>query len=294
MASSAFWMLSMPKVVRTDDGAPKLNLYSVPADEPAGTIGIPVRDHLNASTVTALITTALTPGSLQGDRSVDVNIVQGSILTAQRNLLVQRMRGDWLLFIDDDMVWQPQDLVRIIELRAQFDLDVLGGLCFQRSAPYQPTMYMRERKDGGAYNFLERWEPGSIVEVDATGLAFLVVHRRVFERIVRHVEDRPDWVMPPFEERIHQAPPNFFRWHGRYGEDLQFCQDARASGSSIYVATDLEIGHIAEVTITKRHFLMELAVREPAVLAQRRLVNDQLGLPTVEVADARRELGWDD
>lgn len=273
---------------------PAHELYSAlaPHGEPVGSIGIPVRDHLNAATVISLITSATGPGWVGKGEHVDFNIVQGSIVTLQRNELVQRMRGDWLMFIDDDMVWQPDQIKTLIETRDRLDLDILGGLCFRRSSPFQPTLYMREAAEAGAYNFLEEWPADTAVEVDATGMAFVVIHKRVFERMVSHFENRPDWRMPPYDVRIQQPPPNMFRWEGYLGEDLRFCQEAKAAGCRIYVDTSVEVQHVAEVQIGHRDFLRELAGRDPELVRERRKVNESMGLPTVTAKEARRQLGW--
>jgi Glycosyl transferase family 2 len=279
-----------PTVVRSERPGDPLTAYSIKApNEPIGTIGIPVRDHLNAATVTSIMTSLLAPG---WNRMVDFNIIQGSVLASQRNELVQRMRGEWLLFIDDDMVWQPGQLLSLIETRDKFDLDMVGALCFRRSDPFQPTLYMREAPTSGAYNFLEAWPENEAIEVDATGLACVVIHRRVFERIVESYDELPGWTFPPYEARVGQAPPNFFRWEGTYGEDLRFCQDAKTTGSRIFVDTGIEIGHVGEVAIGRKHFLLALAGRDDDLIEARRKINDTMGLPTVSRAEAREKLGW--
>lgn len=264
---------------------PELQVFSSrQPTEPLGTIGIPVRDHVNAATVMSLVTSALGSGWLPMASSVDVLVCQGNVLTMQRNSLVKRMRGDWLLFVDDDMAFQPDQIGRIIETRREHDLDVVGGLCFRRSPPHQPTMFMRERPDGGAFNYLEDWDDGGLVEVDATGMAFTLIHRRVFERI-------SGCEMPSYEERMALGEPGFFRWSGGYGEDLQFCIDARAAGSRIWVDTSIEIGHMAELEVRRKHFLLEVAMRDEETEEERRRVNGAMGLPTLSSGEARRRLG---
>jgi hypothetical protein len=248
----------------------------------AGTLAIPCRDHVNAATVTSLLMTDyswLPPGV-----SVNRLILQGGILTMQRNEAVQRMEGDWLLFIDDDMVFEPGDIGRLVATREQYDLDIVGGLCFRRSAPHQPTLYMREGPESGGYNFLEDWDD-DIVEVDATGLAFAIIHKRVFESIA-------GTEMPPLDVRVGGRPPSFFRWGSTFGEDLAFCQDAKAAGCSIWVDTRIEIGHVAERIITKRDYWAQIAVRSPGDEYMRREVNDKMGLPTLGWEQAKEKLGW--
>lgn len=250
-----------------------------PGKEPVGTIAIPVRDHINSATVTAIMGTDFS--WVPKGKSVNRWIIQGSILTMQRNEAVQRMEGDWLLFIDDDMVWRPDAVRRLIEIREEHDLDMVGGLCFRRSDPYQPTLYMREQPTAGAYNYLEKWD-SDLVEVDATGLAFCLIHRRVFERIANEP-------MPPVESRTR--PAMFFQWNGQVGEDLGFCQMAKATGSRIWVDTRIKIGHIGEIEIGEEHYLYALARREQEIEDERRVINDHMGLPTMSAEEAKQRLG---
>lgn len=270
----------MPRIVN-DGPSPELTAYTMHAAQTEiGTIAIPIRDHVNAGTATSLMMTEYS--WLQPDQSVHRILLQGNVLTLQRNECIQRMKGDWILFIDDDMVWDPDVVGRLIQTRDEHDFDMLGALCFRRSPPHQPTLFMREGPTFGNYNYLERWDD-DIIEVDATGMAFLVIHKRVFERIA-------GTEMPPYEARVGKAPPNFFRWEGALGEDLRFCQDARAAGNRIWVDTRLEVGHVGEHVIGRRQFLAEHAFRSPAALAARRAENERMGLPTLESADALREL----
>jgi Predicted glycosyltransferases len=249
--------------------------------ESIGTMAIPVRDHLSAATTSSLLMTDLS--WIPPEKSIYRTLIQGGILTLQRNEAVQRMEGDWLIFIDDDMVWQPDAIKQLVQAREEHDLDILGGLCFRRSSPFQPTLYMREAPDAGAYNFLERWD-SDIVEVDATGMAFVIIHKRVFEKIAGSP-------MPSLEERIKLGPSNFFKWDGILGEDLRFCQDARRAGCKVFVDTRIEIGHAAEIIVSKKNFLQELALRPDDLLAERRKVNTAMGFPTVTREEAMEELG---
>ncbi len=274
----------MPKIVESDwSPGTALRVYSADSQgDCLGTIAIPVRDHLNAATVTALLGTDFS--WLPVGRSVNRKIIQGGILTMQRNEAVQRMEGDWLLFIDDDMVWQPDAVRRLVAVRDEFDLDMVGALCFRRIPPYQPTLYMRESPMSGPYNFLETWD-SDLVEVDGTGMAFVLIHRRVFERIA-------GTPMPPLDDRVKLGLPEFFTWHGKFGEDLRFCQDAKAAGNKIFVDTRIKIGHIGEVEIDEKHYFGQIATRGADVESERRKINDAMGLPTMTAADAKERLGW--
>lgn len=268
--------------------APTTEIEAFSTDAPSehciGSVCMVTRDHITAATMMAWQHTDwafIPPG-----KYVERNIVQGNVLPLQRNECVQRMKGDWLLFIDDDMVWSPKDIEKLLAAREEIDADIIGGLCFQRSAPHNPTMFMRESPKAGGYQFLEKWTD-DIVEVDATGMAFVVIHKRVFEKMI----GRP---MPPYEMRMGYLPLPFFRWEGTLGEDLRFCQDAKSAGVRIFVDTRIEIGHVSEVEIRRRHFLLEALARKPEVVKARKEINDRMGLPTLtdkEIAEAL-ELGW--
>lgn len=261
--------------------AASVEVFSINRGEPGtacGTLAIPVRDHINTSTAASLLGTDWS--WVPDGQFVQRWIIQGNILTLQRNEAVQRMEGDWILFIDDDMVWQPDTVGRLVSIRDELDLDMVGGLCFRRTDPFQPTLYMREQPTSGAYNFLEKWSD-DLVEVDATGMAFCLIHKRVFERIAGSP-------MPPREERVR--PTGFFAWAGSYGEDLAFCQLAKETGSRIFVDTRIQIGHIGEQTITHENYLYAIATRDERTEKDRREVNDRMGLPTMTAAEAKARL----
>lgn len=263
-------------------------LSSQAPGEPLGTVVIPTRDHMNAYTVQSITNT---DWRFCGSKnSMDFHYVIGSVLPLQRNEAIQRMRGHFLLFIDDDMVFGSDAIGQLVE--TFFELDeklaepiVVGGLCFRRSEPYQPTLYMRERPNDGPYNILEKWED-DVVEVDATGCAFLLIPVTAIEAII-------GGPMPPYEFRAEErTPPNIFQWSGKFGEDLRFCQDFKAAGGRIFVDTRIKVGHISEVQIGHKNFLQSVALRSEETENQRILVNSAMNLPTLTRAEAKELLGW--
>jgi hypothetical protein len=257
------------------------------ATEPEGTIALPVRDHVNTATMMSMM---FTDWSWLGGARLDQLIMQGSILTMQRNEAVQKMRGKYLIFIDDDMVFPSDAIHRLVGayeelLDAGVGPFMVGGLCFRRTPPYQPTLYVREQPTSGQYNFMEEWNEG-LVEVDATGMAFVLIPSEVFAAVA-------GTDMPSYETRQRLGGlPSFFRWDKNFGEDLQFCQDAKAAGVRIFVDTRIAIGHVGEVQIGHEDFLQALAKRSMPEYAQRLIVNKRMGLPTISPSSARKKLGW--
>lgn len=246
---------------------------------PIGTIGMPIRDSINSQTMMSLMQTDW-PGQ------VDKLWARGNALALQRNNLVQRMRGDWILFIDDDMVWDPGSVRALLETRAALEEqgyvpDVLSALCFRRAEPHQPTLFFKHQD--GPYNFMEAWDE-DVVEVDATGMAFALVTKQAFERIA-------GTEMPPYEVRVAgNRTPDFFRWYGGLGEDLRFCEDVKKAGGHVYVDTRILIGHVAEKTVSIRDFWREIAERSETEQANRERINKEMGLLTMSQEQARERL----
>lgn len=276
----------MPKVVRRDYGSPEMEVFKINENPEVkqkcvGTVAICTRDSIKAQTAISWLmsdTSFLAP-----DEYIQRFIVQGHVLVAQRNECVARMDGDWLLFIDDDMVWQPSAIAELVETQRKYDFDMVGGLCFQRGSQFQPTMYLKNPERHG-YTFIEKWPEGAAVEVDATGMAFVLIHKRVFERIL----GAP---LPTLEERKQLPPAGFFKW-GNYGEDFLFCQDAKATGSKIYVDTTIKIGHLGEIVITEKDFYEKMLSRPPEFIELREQALGQFGHEVMTREEALEKLGW--
>lgn len=251
--------------------------------EPKGTIAFVTRDQLNAYTFMSYAHSDLK------DLPVYRIIIPGSVLTMQRNECVQKMQGDFLLFIDDDMVFESDAIKRLVasyeELKEQTDEPfMVSGLCFRRREPYQPTLYVREQPTSGSYNFMEEWDHG-LVEVDATGCAFLLIPKEVFEAI-------SGVPIPTLDMRQKMGGlPNFFRWDKNFGEDLAFCQDAKEAGVHIFVDTRIEIGHVSDIIVTKQHFWQAMATRPNRLYAERLMINKRMNMPTLSPEKARERLG---
>jgi len=261
----------------------ELTMYRAnePGKTAVGTIAMCTRDKVSAATA---ISWLMSDYSFLGpDEYVGRFIIQGHVLTMQRNECLKRMEGDWILFIDDDMTWQPSAVKTLVETQREFDLDIVGGLCFQRGAPYQPTLY-KTGSAGGQYTFMEVWPEDTAVEVDATGMAFTLVTRRAIEAMV------PGW--PTFEERQNMPPPPVFKWTGELGEDFLFCREAKEAGLHIFVDTSVKVGHISEITVNEETFYQQIATRPPAVEELRRSQLGNLGLEVMTADMAKEKLGW--
>ncbi|HWD97376.1 MAG TPA: hypothetical protein VG246_13225 [Acidimicrobiales bacterium] len=157
---------------------------------------------------------------------------------------------EWLLMIDADMIFTPDALEHIFDgVRSEEGKIVrplVGGLCFGGgSGTIIPTMYRfvdPDTNDGSAVMVVNAWAEDEIVEVDATGAAFLLMHRGVLESMKSSYPEPCPW----FAESVYKTQ--------EFGEDWTFCMRARQLGFPIYVDTRVKIGHMKPVNLNEEMY----------------------------------------
>lgn len=155
-----------------------------------------------------------------------------------RNTLVSRFLdapGDWLLFIDSDMKFDP-DLVDALLFNASPDkAPIVGGLCFGiNDGVLFPTLYQLAR-NGDELVTVRHQGPvpeATMFQVASTGAAALLIHRSVLEAMRDHGFNA---TFPWFQETELYGRP--------CGEDFTFCLRAGQLGFPVYVNTAVEVGH---------------------------------------------------
>lgn len=167
-------------------------------------------------------------------------------LPAARNTIAARVVTsdvDWLLWVDTDMGFAPDSLYQLLAVAKPETRPVVGGLCFAqkqfahdglngyRTVPL-PTIYDWLRDDQGTPQFasVPLYPVNTLVQSAATGSAFVLVHRSVFEKIAE--EHGPTWYdrMPGPDGRL-------------LGEDISFCARAATVGVPIHVHTGVRTSH---------------------------------------------------
>lgn len=271
-----------------DDGESVLTGMNVIAEthtDPIGTIAMPHRDHISAETHTSLMKTDY---RWTAGRPTNRLYVQSSMLPLQRNMSVMRMDGEWLLMIDDDMSFGSDAIGQLVSSFHRLKEDIkeplmVGGLCVRRYPPYQPTLFTAIDIENGPFNYVEDWDTADVVEIDATGAAFLLIETAVFGAIM-------GGPFPSYEERLKLPPWPFFEWVGTMGEDMRFCLKAKKAGCRIFVDTRINIGHVGKKVFDITDFWHAVSERPPEAEEARRLINDSMGLPTLSSEEARGRL----
>jgi hypothetical protein len=199
----------------------------------------------------SMLTTVLTDVARGPGRRI-VNILQewsSANVSSSRNTVTQRFLdggvGDWLLWVDADMQWEPDAIDLILASADPQERPVVGGLCFGMApGGLFPTIYqMADLPQGMTTVRVGQYPRDTLMQVTATGAAFLLIHRRVLE-VMRDRGFSP--AFPFFQEMEHLGQP--------VGEDLTFCFRVGMCGFPVYVNTAVKIGHHKSHLLTEELF----------------------------------------
>jgi hypothetical protein len=130
-----------------------------------------------------------------------------------------------LIMMDVDQVYDPKTITKLLAHR----LPIVGTKVNRRYPPFDPIIM---KIVGEGYEPME-FEPGSLVECDATGTGCICFDMKIFKELPR----------PWF--RFQTNPINGMT----IGEDIGLCQDLKAAGYKIMVDTSIEIGHLATIIV---------------------------------------------
>lgn len=199
-------------------------------------IGIPTYDG-KLSIKLAYTLAALMPVALKHGITVKLGHVSGcSIITMARNMLVdQFLKSDCteLLFIDADVIAQPEDILRLVAQSG--DKDVTAGMYPRRAKDrkFFLDFYLNDEND------LEF--EGALMRANRVGTGFMLIRRNVIEAIAAKADkylgqDGNGEVANVFE---------FSMLDGKFvGEDYTFCDKATSMGFKVWVDVEICLPHV--------------------------------------------------
>jgi GT2 family glycosyltransferase len=177
-----------------------------------------------------------------------LHVAASRIASGRNQLAVAFMnwaaRPDWLFMTDTDMVYRPDFLARLMRKANPRTCPVIGGLAFAggKGPAMHPTIYTFQKdKDTGdiVLGREEDYPKDTLVKVDATGGACLLIHRIAFEAIWETWGGKTAY---PFfaetESNLHE-----------FGEDITFCMRCNMAGVPIHVDTGALVGHRKKYTM---------------------------------------------
>ena len=136
-------------------------------------------------------------------------------------LIAQDQKADYILFLDSDMTFPPDTLVRLLNAHeaSRLNLGVVACNCAKRQDPPTETV--------------ELFHPGDrtgVVPVKRIGMGVMLIHMRVFKQM-----------KAPYFKAVWDEDTGTFT-----GEDYYFCKGVRKKGIKIMCDHELskEIGHI--------------------------------------------------
>lgn len=191
-------------------------------------IAIPCGDTVPADTLQSVI-------GLRVSSTVQFTLVRGSLVYDARNRLAEiAVSGgfDRVLYLDSDMVWEP-DMLERFHSRLDAGFEVCCGLYTTRKPPIQTTLYSAmylEQKPGEKFSrpVMERMEGYPLdtpFRVKGCGFAGVMLRTDVLQRIA-------ETFGAPFSPL-----PGF-------GEDLSFCLRAAELGIEIWCDPTIRFGHV--------------------------------------------------
>ena len=178
-----------------------------------------------------------------GVKASHVAVVGSSNLPRARNVLAAKFLASGatdLLFIDDDVGWQPMDVVRLLAA----DQPLLGGVIRKKGENPDDADGWCCQFFPGADRRLSADAMGNI-EVARVATAFMRIERRVFEEMIRW---HPEWKrqgtpdLSPAEEQFYYR---FFMFgDDGLGEDYLFCDRWRELGGRVFIDPTLNLSQV--------------------------------------------------
>lgn len=192
-------------------------------------IAVPCMDKMDTAFVRCLL-------GLQKTGETAIQLLANSLVYMSREHLASfavEQGAEWLLFLDSDMIFGEDLLVKLMQAAEEEKADVVTALAFRRRAPYTPTVWKNiEITEGDQPNIVEEFDelPEGRFEVAACGMAGALI--------------RTDTLLRCFQEyRMCFIPfPEF-------GEDISFCIRARQLGAKIICDRSVQMGHISQTIV---------------------------------------------
>lgn len=173
-----------------------------------------------------------------------INIQSSPRIASARNQIVEQfLRGtsEWLFMVDADMTFGPDAIDRLVDSAVDVDAKIMGGLAFilsKSTGKVEPTIRVFTGDDLHTMEPVWQFPSKSIVKVDATGCACVLIHRDVFDAMeLAFASSQYPWFAETEKDGVE------------FGEDVTFFLRAAQLHFPLYVNTGVEFGHMKSVPI---------------------------------------------
>lgn len=191
-------------------------------------IGIPTNRMIQPQMMMSLVE------MIQDSKELDTKVIladKGYTIAENRNYLgIQTLKGGYshLMMIDDDMIFPPDTLKRMIS----HDKDFVGVLANSRTLPPMSMVTQFNQEEIPIEDrLLGRQEfPKELFKCKAVGGAVLLIKSDVFNKIGK----------PWFSNEVAENGLN------KLGEDYWFCREVERAGIDMWIDPTIKIGHIGQ------------------------------------------------
>ena len=203
-------------------------------------IGLPAYDH-KVGVKMAISLMRFAQKAIEHGIDIQVNSIAGcSVVSRARNLIAHeflKSNCDHLLFIDSDMVFDPDSITRLLAFSTQHA--VVAGAYESRKPGkiYILTLDYDENKN------LSMTQMG-LVKAKRVATGFMMIQRKVFEKLR---DLHPEWEHKDnlTDERLYAFFDFACRPEGYIGEDFLFCERVIEAGmDDIWIDPTIKLGHM--------------------------------------------------
>ena len=165
-----------------------------------------------------------------------ISFICSSLVYDARNKLAAQaieLDTDYILWLDSDMTFKPDTLVRLLKDAEEHDLDIVSGLYFRRAHPYTPVAFEKfDIDDEGAKFEHYNGELSGLHKVEGVGFGCLLMDTQVVFDVFGKYGD-------------------CFSPIAKVGEDLSVLWKARQLGYETWLDCDIKCGHVGHVVVTQ-------------------------------------------
>lgn len=163
----------------------------------------------------------------------------GSLIYMARNELAMKaihMGADYILWLDSDMVFEPDLMTRLFESLKANDADFVSGLYFKRFPPYEPVVYSKfDIVDDEIIAEKMTEVPKTVTEVGGVGFGCVLMSTAL-------------------ALAVYNEYNTMFAPIGNVGEDIAFCYRAQTLGYKVLLDPSIRCGHVGHYVITEDLF----------------------------------------
>ena len=143
---------------------------------------------------------------------------------------------DYMLWIDQDMVFEENDFKRLVESAVANPNDIVAGYYVSKHAAPKAVAFL---KTGQGFEPLKAVPENQLIQVDSTGMGFMIVPTSALHSMVR-------------EHGLESVVNLKDRQTGiEMGEDFLFCTLAKRKGHDVLLHTGIALGHAGAIAFPR-------------------------------------------